>query len=81
LNRGYYGKMDEEVANKIKDLLSSLTGLTGSAEACLGGTFAGNEEVEIAGPKSVMGHRERNTQDEQLSTEAEGKPLIPPGEI
>jgi len=29
LNRGYYGKMDEEVAHKIKELLSNATRLTG----------------------------------------------------
>jgi hypothetical protein len=28
LNRGYYGKMDEDVANKIKELLSNATRLT-----------------------------------------------------
>jgi hypothetical protein len=39
LNRGYYGKMDEEVANKINDLLSSATRLTGIAEVCLGENF------------------------------------------
>jgi light-regulated signal transduction histidine kinase (bacteriophytochrome) len=54
LNRGYYGKMDEEVGHKIKDLLSSATRLTEIAEACLGGTYAGNEEVEITGPNRVM---------------------------
>jgi light-regulated signal transduction histidine kinase (bacteriophytochrome) len=77
LNRGYYGKMDEEVGHKIKDLLSSATRLTEIAEACLRGTYAGNEEVEIAGPNRVMEPRERNTPDKQLSTEAKGKPLIP----
>jgi len=61
LNRGYSGKMDEEVANKIEDLLSSATRLTRIAEACLGGTFAGNEEVEIIGPNRVMEHCKRNT--------------------
>ena len=46
LNRGYYGKMDEEVAQKIKELLSSTTHLTGIAEEYVGRTFAMNEEFE-----------------------------------
>jgi hypothetical protein len=76
LNRGYYGKMDEGVANKIEDLLSSATRLTRIAEGCLGGTFAGNEEVEIAGPNSVMKHRERNTPNKPVSTETKGNALM-----
>jgi hypothetical protein len=47
LNRGYYGKMDEEVAQKIKELLSHATRLAGILDACLRGPFAGNEEVEV----------------------------------
>ena len=80
LNRGYYGKMDEEVAHKIKDLLSSATRLSGIAEACLGGTFVGNEEVEIAAANRVMEHRERSTSGKPISVETEGNPLIPSGE-
>jgi hypothetical protein len=76
LNRGYYGKMDEEVANKISDLLSSATRLTGIAEVCLGRTFTGNEEVEIAGANRVMEHRELNTPNKQLSMETKGNALI-----
>jgi light-regulated signal transduction histidine kinase (bacteriophytochrome) len=76
LNRGYYGRMDEEVANKIKDLLSSATRLTEIAEACLGGTFVGEVEVEIAGPKSSLEHREGNTPNKQLSLETKGNALI-----
>jgi len=76
LNRGYYGKMDEEVANKIKDLLSSATRLTGIAEVYLGRTFAVNEAVEIIGANSVMEHRELNTPNKQLSMETKGNALI-----
>jgi len=81
LNRGYYGKMDEEVANKIKDLLSSATRLTGIAEECLGGTFAGNEEVQIVGANGVMEYCELNAPSKQLSTETTGIPFILSGEI
>jgi len=68
LNRGYYGTLDEEVANRIKDLLSSATRLTGIAEACLG-----NEDAEIAGPNTVMEHRERNARNKQVSMEIKGE--------
>jgi K+-sensing histidine kinase KdpD len=35
LNRGYYGKMDEEAADKIREVLSNATRLTEMAEHCL----------------------------------------------
>jgi len=73
LNRGYYGKMDVEVANKIKDLLSSATRLTGIAEACLERTFVGNEEREIGVLNSVIEHRERNTPNKQVMVETKGE--------
>jgi len=76
LNRGYYGKMDEEVAQKIKELLSNATRLTGIAEGCLGRTFAGNEEGEIIGANKAMEHRELNTPNKQLSMETKGNALI-----
>jgi hypothetical protein len=40
LNRGYYGTMDKEVAQKIKELLSHATRLSGVAEEWLEKTFA-----------------------------------------
>jgi K+-sensing histidine kinase KdpD len=49
LNRGYYGKMDEKAADKIREVLSNATRLTGMAEEYLGRTFAVNEELEIEG--------------------------------
>lgn len=77
LNRGYYGKMDEEVANKIKDLLSSATQLTRIAEACSGGTFVGNEETEIAAPNRVMEPCEGSTPNKQVLLDTTGNALIP----
>jgi light-regulated signal transduction histidine kinase (bacteriophytochrome) len=77
LNRGYYGKMDEEVANKIKDLLFSATRLTGIIDAGLGRTFAGNGEAEIARPNSKTEPRERSTPNKQVSMETKGNALIP----
>jgi K+-sensing histidine kinase KdpD len=49
LNRGYYGKMDEKVADKIREVLSNATRLAGMAEEYLGRAFAVNEELEIEG--------------------------------
>ena len=49
LNRGYYGKMDEKAADKIREVLSNATRLTGMAEEYLGRAFAVNEELEIEG--------------------------------
>jgi hypothetical protein len=72
-NRGYYGKMDEEAANRIEDLLSSATRLTGIAEACVGRTLVVNEEAEISGPNTVMEHCERNTPNKQVSMETKGE--------
>ena len=73
LNRGYYGKMDEEVAYQIKDLLSSATRLTGMTEACLGRTLAGDEEVKVAAPNRVMESCERSTPNKQSSTGTKGE--------
>ena len=49
LNRGYYGKMAEEAADKIREVLSNATRLTGMAEEYLGRAFAVDEELEIEG--------------------------------
>ena len=73
LNRGYYGKMDEEVAYQIKDLLSSATRLTGMTEACLGRTLAGDEEVKVAAPNRVMESCDRSTPNKQASTGTKGE--------
>jgi light-regulated signal transduction histidine kinase (bacteriophytochrome) len=47
LSRGFYGKMDEEAAQKIKELLSHTTRLSGIAEECLGRTFAMFDGLEM----------------------------------
>jgi len=46
LNRGYYGKMEDEVAGKIKELLSGITRLTGISEEYVERTFAMKDEFE-----------------------------------
>ncbi len=54
LTRGYYGNMDEEVANRMEDLLSSATRLIGMVDACLGRSFAADEEAEITPPQNTI---------------------------
>ena len=51
LNRGYYGKMDEEAAGKIREVLSNAVLLTGVAEEYLGRAFAMNAELEADEPR------------------------------
>jgi signal transduction histidine kinase len=47
LNRGYYGKMEEAVANSIKDLLSNATSLTAITEEYLGRGFWVDDDLEM----------------------------------
>ena len=76
LNRGYYGKMDEEAAHKIRDLLSGATRLTGIVDACLGGTFAGKEDGEIAEAPRADERPNRNNPNKQTSTDKKIEPFI-----
>lgn len=46
LSRGYYGKMDESVANSLKELLSKTTCSIGITEEYLGTIFSVNGDVE-----------------------------------
>jgi K+-sensing histidine kinase KdpD len=69
LNRGYYGKMDEEAADKIKEVLSNATRLTGMAEEYLGRSFAVNEELEIEGEPLYLIRDIINPVLEELSPE------------
>jgi len=75
LNRGYYGKMDEAVAKKIRELLCHATRVTGIVEACLERTSAANEEVEITVPNRIE-HLERKTPNKPISMETKGNTLI-----
>ena len=51
LSRGYYGKMDEDVANRLNELLSKTTGLIGTTEEYLSFAFSlngdRNKESEV----------------------------------
>ncbi len=54
LTRGYYGNMDEEVANQTEALLSSATRLIGMVDACLGRSFTANDEAGVTAPKNTV---------------------------
>ena len=69
LNRGYYGKMDDEAARKIKELLSSVTRLTGISEEYVGRAFAMNEEFESESESLHPIHSILNPVLEELSQE------------
>lgn len=43
LSRGYFGKMDEAVENKLRELLDGMTHLIGMSEDCLGKAFSLDE--------------------------------------
>ena len=76
LSRGYYGKMDEGVANRLHELLSKAIGLIGITEEYLGRTFSVNEGLEMEGEVLDL------TQDiispvlEELSAEIEDHQIL-----
>ncbi len=69
LNRGYYGKMDEEAAEKIREVLSNALLLTGVAEEYLGRAFAVSGELEIEGKSLYLTHGSINPVLGELSQE------------
>ena len=46
LSRGYYGKMDEAVVHRIKELFSKTSGLIGITEEYLGRSFSVNDDLD-----------------------------------
>jgi len=73
LNRGYYGKMDEEAAEKIREVLSNAVLLTGVAEEYLGKDLAVNGELEVEGKPLHLTRDMVNPVLEELSRERETK--------
>jgi signal transduction histidine kinase len=49
LSRGYYGKMDEAVVQRIKELFSNTSGLIGITEEYLGRSFSVNDDLNTEG--------------------------------
>lgn len=46
LSRGYYGKMDETVVHRIKELFSRTSGLIGVTEEYLGRSFSAHDDLD-----------------------------------
>ncbi len=69
LNRGYYGKMDDEAAEKIREVLSNAVVLTGVAEEYLGKAFAVSGELEAEGKPLYLTRDMVNPVLEELSRE------------
>src|SRR4030043_940780 len=46
LSRGYYGKMDEAVVHRVKELFSKTSGLIGITEEYLGRSFSVNDDLD-----------------------------------
>ena len=69
LNRGYYGKMDEGAAEKIREVLSNAVLLTGVTEEYLGRAFAVSGGSEIEGKPLYLSRDMVNPVLEELSPE------------
>jgi signal transduction histidine kinase len=54
LSRGHYGKMDEEVLNRIEELSSKITGLIGITEEYLATRFSAKDNLETKGEASDL---------------------------
>jgi signal transduction histidine kinase len=76
LTRGYYGKMDEGVANNLKDLLSKTVGLIGITEEYLGRTFLLNDDLETEGETLDLGQDIINPVLEELAGEIKDRNIL-----
>ena len=76
LSRGYYGKMDERVANNLKDLLSKTVNLIGITEEYLGRTFSVNDDLETVGETVDLRQDIINPVLEELSAEIKDRHIL-----
>lgn len=76
LSRGYYGKMDEGVANNLKDLLSKTVSLIGITEEYLGRTFSVNDDLEMVGETLDLRQDIINPVLEELSGEIRDRHIL-----
>ena len=75
LSRGYYGKMDEGVANNLKDLLSKTVSLIGITEEYLGRTFSVNDDLETVSETLDLRQDIINPVLEELSAEIKARDI------
>jgi light-regulated signal transduction histidine kinase (bacteriophytochrome) len=75
LSRGYYGKMDEGVANHLKELLSKTICLIGTTEECLGRTFSIHDDLETLAETWDLRQDIINPVLEELDTEIKARDI------
>ena len=76
LSRGYYGKMDEAVVNRIKELFSKTSGLIGITEEYLGRSFSANDDLETEGEALDLMGDILTPVLKEFSSELKGRPLV-----
>jgi signal transduction histidine kinase len=76
LNRGYYGKMDEGVLDRLKELSSKAHSLIGMTEEYLGRALSMDEEIEKEGKVLDLMHDVINPVLEELSPDLKGHRLL-----
>ncbi len=82
LTRGYYGKIDDGVANHLEDLLSKTVSLIGITEEYLGRTFSVNDDLEMDNDLKMVNETLDLRQDvinpvlEELSAEIKDRHII-----
>ncbi len=76
LSRGYYGKMDEDVVNRIKELFSKINGLIGITEEYLGRSFSANDDLETEGEVLDLMGDILTPVLKEFSSELKGRPLV-----
>jgi signal transduction histidine kinase len=75
LTRGYYGKMDDAVANTLKELLSKTISLVGITEEYLGRTFCVEGDLESQGEVLNLMKDVINPVLDELSVELKEHPI------
>jgi light-regulated signal transduction histidine kinase (bacteriophytochrome) len=75
LTRGYYGKMEERVADHLKDLLSKTVGLISITEEFLGQIFSVHDDLEMAGEPLDLKQDIINPVLEELAAEIKARDI------
>ncbi|OGP74976.1 MAG: hypothetical protein A2W09_03030 [Deltaproteobacteria bacterium RBG_16_50_11] len=76
LIRGSYGKMEETVANRLKELFSRTTGLIGTTEEFLGKPNSMGDDLEREGKPLDLMQDIIHPVLEELSSELKGHPIV-----
>ncbi len=76
LNRGYYGKMDEGVQNKLNELFEKTIGLIGISEDFLGRAFTVSGDLQIEWDMLDLKKDIIDPVLEELSSETKGRNIL-----